>query len=308
MSEMALEARPNSPLAPAKPVGCGRREAVHQPRAVLARFNERVLDEARDPSLPLYERLKFLGIVSSNLDEFFMVRVAGLSSSWRSAVAETPADGTAAGRAAGGHLRAGARHGRRAATGCGSDEHPAAAGGDQASSSCSAATPSPPSSGRPRASTTSSAQVFPALTPLAVDPGHPFPHLRNKSLNIAVIAAQAGRAPQGGASTASAARGRAGAERARAPGAAAVADPGSGPSCCSRTLIAAARRRSLPRLRGASTTARLPRHAQLGPHLDEEESEDLLSTIQEELRRRDRGAPVRLEIDRGAPAGPRARR
>ena len=53
-------------------------------------FNQRVLDEARDPSLPLLERLKFLGITGSNLDEFISVRVGSLQ--WEIAEGETARD------------------------------------------------------------------------------------------------------------------------------------------------------------------------------------------------------------------------
>ena len=47
------------------------------------RFNQRVLEEARDESVPLMERMKFVAIFTSNLDEFFMIRVGSLYPSWR---------------------------------------------------------------------------------------------------------------------------------------------------------------------------------------------------------------------------------
>src|SRR4051812_31208233 len=56
-------------------------------------FNQRVLDEACDPGVPLLERLKFLCIVSSNLDEFFMVRVAGIKQQQTGQVQDRAPDG-----------------------------------------------------------------------------------------------------------------------------------------------------------------------------------------------------------------------
>src|SRR3954447_2861449 len=56
-------------------------------------FNRRVLEEAQDPTQPLLERVKFLGIVSSNLDEFFEIRVAGIKQQIESQTSDVAADG-----------------------------------------------------------------------------------------------------------------------------------------------------------------------------------------------------------------------
>ncbi len=272
---------------------------VHDPKLFLNReiswlaFNERVLAEARDPSLPLFERLKFLSIVSSNLDEFFMVRVAGLKQQILGGVAETAADGMLPSE----QLSAIAER-----------THSMIADRDRAwlediRPSLAAHGIHLPGSAdwnpeqRAAARDHFTTQVFPALTPLAIDPGHPFPHLRNKSINVAVFLRPSGgrrRATSRGSSLAVVQVPSVLGRLVRLP---------SADGLCFALLeevIAANVGDLFPGYAVKHTAAfRVTRNWDL--LVDEEDSEDLLSTIQEELRRRDRGAAVRLEISADSP-------
>jgi polyphosphate kinase len=145
-------------------------------------FNQRVLDEATDPRNPLLERLKFFCIVSSNLDEFFEIRIAGLKQQMEGDAVERSPDGLTATetfRAATRRIRqmvedqyacwkqdlvpSLARHGIRLLT------------MDEVSESA-----------RDWLGDYYYNEVRPVLTPMAIDPAHPFPQLLNKSLNIIV--------------------------------------------------------------------------------------------------------------------------
>jgi polyphosphate kinase len=260
-------------------------------------FNERVLAEAKDGSLPLLERLKFFAIVSSNLDEFFMVRVAGLRRQLASGVAETGADGLLPAEqlaAIADRVHAMVADQYRVWNG---DLRPGlAAAGLHLVAADDLDGPQ-----RAAARAHFVTAVLPALTPLAVDPGHPFPHLRNKSLNVALLLRREELLRR--------------ARRAEPrPDALAVVQvpvmlhrlvPLPAPSgrafILLEDLIAVFAGDLFPGWSVLRTaTFRVTRNWDL--NLDEEESEDLLSTIQEELRRRDRGAAVRLQIDADAPA------
>jgi len=146
-------------------------------------FFRRVLEEAQNPHNPLLERVKFLSIVGSNLDEFYMVRVAGIRQQIDAGVVDLSIDGLTPAE----QLAAIRRMSMRLMN-------------DSRDCLLHNLLPELDSAGihlldysqltdaqRSRMDEYFEQVVFPVLTPLAVDPGRPFPHISNLSLNLAVI-------------------------------------------------------------------------------------------------------------------------
>ncbi|WP_018177726.1 RNA degradosome polyphosphate kinase [Jongsikchunia kroppenstedtii] len=151
-------------------------------------FNSRVLALAEDTSLRLLERAKFLAIFASNLDEFFMVRVAGLKRRDETGLSVRSADGLSPreqlSRIARRTQTLAVRHSRVWLD----SVRPALAAADVHVVSWSdLSTPE-----RQRLSEYFHEEVFPVLTPLAVDPAHPFPYISGLSLNLAVTVRDSG--------------------------------------------------------------------------------------------------------------------
>jgi polyphosphate kinase len=156
-------------------------------------FNERVLQLAEDPGVPLLERVKFCAIYSSNLDEFFMVRVAGLQDQIDAGIEKpredgrTPAETIAA-------IRRIVRAQIARQTAClDGDLRPALS--DHAICIVGYADVDEPH--RAHLDERFRRQIFPVLTPLAVGLGRPFPYISNLSLSLAVLV----RDPQTGQET-----------------------------------------------------------------------------------------------------------
>jgi polyphosphate kinase len=148
-------------------------------------FNGRVLEEAQDASNPLLERLKFISIFSSNLDEFFEVRVAGLQEQASAGLEpqDFGADGLGpAEQLAAIHPRV---HGLVAEQYRVLREEVVPGLRDAVIDLVRYVQLSPEE--RAGVDTLFRASIYPVLTPLAIDPGHPFPHVHNKSLNIALL-------------------------------------------------------------------------------------------------------------------------
>ena len=148
----------------------------------LLQFQRRVLEEAEDESNPLLERMKFLSILGSNLDEFFMVRVAGLEAQLEAGTVDAGADGMST-RA---QLVAIRRECKKLLS--------------EARRALERLLPALNEQGiwiheygdlneaqRKRAQEYFEETIFKVLTPLAFDPGRPFPHISNLSLNLAVL-------------------------------------------------------------------------------------------------------------------------
>ena len=188
------QARPQPPLAqpevPATPVTAktAAEMDLDAPELYLNReltwlaFNRRVLHEAEDPRTPLLERIKFLAIVGSNLDEFFMKRIGGLKQQIAAGVRKksvdgrTPSEQIAACYQEIRSIQACQQDIRRRIVAELSDEaihmldyHEL----DQAQ--------------RQALREQFLADIFPVLTPLAMDPGHPFPFISNLALNLLVV-------------------------------------------------------------------------------------------------------------------------
>lgn len=145
-------------------------------------FNQRVLDQAADPGTPLLERVKFFCIVSSNLDEFFEVRIAGRKQQIESEVVERSLDG----RTATETVRAVTKRVRRMV-----EDQYRLWRGELRPALVKAGfrfldIPELSEHDRTWLERYYRQQVRPVLTPLAVDPAHPFPHIQNKTLNVVV--------------------------------------------------------------------------------------------------------------------------
>ncbi|WP_420751588.1 RNA degradosome polyphosphate kinase [Rhodococcus sp. O3] len=249
-------------------------------------FNARVLALAEDTSLPLLERAKFLAIFASNLDEFYMVRVAGLKRRAETGLAVRSADGLSP-RA---QLALIASSTRELA-----NRHSRVfldmVQPDLATEGISIIRWSELSDDeKVRLTDYFAEQVFPVLTPLAVDPAHPFPYISGLSLNLAVTVKDLKSAGEHFA-------------RVKVPDNVdrfvRVDRPGSSEGIPAflplEELIAAHLHVLFPGMEIVEHHAfRVTRNADF--EVEEDRDEDLLQALERELARRRFGSPVRLEV------------
>ena len=251
-------------------------------------FNRRVLEEALDPSWPLLERVKFLAIFHSNLDEFFMIRVSGLRAD-RGLGHGTQRRRTVRERAAPDDPRD-----RRTGLGLAirtlsEDLRPRLAEAGVRTLEWDEIEPER----RKEYSAYFENVVFPVLTPLAFDPAHPFPFVSNLSLSLAVELSEKKEK-------------RAAFARVKVPASLGrfVPVPGAPEKTLEFILLEKLVEANLDRLfpgmqiLGASAF-RVTRDADI--EIREDEAGDLLDSVAENVRRRRFGAAIRLEVERRTP-------
>src|SRR6202048_134782 len=252
-------------------------------------FNQRVLEEAQDPSNPLLERLKFLCIVASNLDEFFEVRVAGLKQQRESSVSEPGSDVMRPGE----QLAAISARVRKIVVDKSLIWSKELVLALEQNNVFFLSYNELTKEEKQYYAKYFEKSIYPVLTPLAVDPFHPFPHLLNKSLNVVVELE--------------------GTDLSTNLGVVQV------PRILPRLLPYKAGEKGMYRyifignliqahvgslfhgvkVKGAYQF-RVTRNSDL--YLDEEETDNLLKAIELELRKRSRGDAVRLEVQTDCPA------
>jgi polyphosphate kinase len=269
-----------SPLPPER--GSGEAASYLNRELSWVDFNTRVLCLAEDPAVPLLERAKFLAIFSTNLDEFFMIRVAGLDDQVAAGVGATQPDGKTPAE----QLRAirarvaelADRQGRVFTH----EIVPALADVGIALSDWE----SLDAEDRKYLVQVFEERIFPVLTPLALDPGHPFPYISNLSLNLACMVRDPVKDERRFA-------------RVKVPPLLPrfVVMPDGERFVPLEQVIAAHLDALFPGMEiEGHYPFRVTRNADLT--LAEEEAEDLLAAVEMELRRRRFGTAVRLEIDR----------
>lgn len=260
-------------------------------------FNERVLELAEDTALPLLERVRFLSIFASNLDEFFMVRVAGLRRRIATGMAVTAASGLTPRQV----LDAISAEAHRLM-----DRH--------ASVYFDSVQPALDAEGislvhwdelgeaeQERLRKFFRRQIFPVLTPLAVDPAHPFPYISGLSLNLAVVVVNPTTGKEHFARVkvppllprfiAVDARGKPSAPSTRA------ADPAKGPTSFVplEDVIAVHLDQLFPGMEVREHhTFRVTRNEDV--EVEEDDAENILQAMEKELLRRRFGPAVRLEV------------
>jgi polyphosphate kinase len=257
-------------------------------------FNQRVLEEALDASNPLLERLRFLTIFHTNLDEFFMIRISGLKQQLQADVDVLSPDGLTP-RAQLLRLGEAVRPLLETAQKCLNDDLIPALDENEVHL---VRYQKLPLAERRRWDAWYERNVHPVLTPLAVGPHHPFPFISNQSLNLALVV----RSPDGEQRFA----------RVKVPGMLprlVALDDDPDPTdpihfMPIEELIAANLHTLFPGVEvGAPWLFRVTRDTDI--EIAEDEAEDLLKSVEEEVRKRRFGEAVRLEVQKGMPAAVR---